>query len=398
MLVDSFLAFYSSLLLSITICFIIYRLNTDLGKVPFGSYVLNTITITGIITMLSVFLPDLNMVLKVLIIGLIIYFTVCFFMKHSMYYAAISSFFGVLIIGIAELVVSMFYTYPVRVTLEEFKTNFYYITIVRLLSFIFAYILIKLLADNFIKARKRIYKSNKKFIVLLFGNLITVLVILMFVLSLFQYYIELRNSISESNLVYLSGSIVIAVLIASVSGTVYLINFFLLSKLKYDRLMTSNLKDVMTGTLNRSSGLKFIEEQMELCKQQKKSMTICYIDVNDLKVINDMLGHREGDFLIKTIVGTIRENIRDTDVISRLGGDEFVIVFPGCTMDYSEMLLERISGKLSQLKPFANKDYTISFSYGFSEFDGEMEITVEGLLDKADHQMYQNKRAIKAMA
>ncbi len=398
MLVDNLLAFYSSLLLSITICYIIYRLNSDLRGGHFGNYALTAITITSIIAMLSIFLPRINMVMKVIVIGLAIYFAVVFFIKHSMYYSAVSSIFSVMILGFSEFMVSMFYTHPFKLTMEEFKTNFYYITIGRLLSFLIAYILLKLLAENFMKARKRIFKNNKKFVVLLFGNLITVLVILLFVFNLLVYYIEIRSSGIDDNIVYMSGIIVIAVLIASISGTVYLINFFLLSRLKYDRLMTSNLKDVMTGTLNRSSGLKFIEEQLELCKKQKKSMTICYIDVNDLKVINDMLGHREGDFLIKTIVGTIRENIRDTDVISRLGGDEFVIVFPGCNMDYSEKLMERISGKLRQLKPFANKDYTISISYGFSEYDGEMEITVEGLLDLADHQMYLNKRAIKAMA
>ena len=160
----------------------------------------------------------------------------------------------------------------------------------------------------------------------------------------------------------------------------------------------TNLKDVMTGTLNRGSGLKFIEEQLELCKKQKKSLTVCYIDVNDLKVINDMLGHREGDFLIKTVIRTIKNNIRETDVISRLGGDEFVIVFPGCTMEYSEKVMNRISGELKQLKPFSKKDYTISISYGFSRYDGENDITVDGLLDAADRQMYRNKRATKAMA
>lgn|GEM_PF-2079780 len=392
------LEFYSALISALTICYIIYRINTDLKKVSVKNYIISSLSIASILTVVNVLIPDMNMGLELIVLSTTILVIVIPFYKYNMYYTTISVFFSVLIISLGDLLVSIVSTELLKLNQAELRSNFVYVTIGRLISFLFSYIVLQCFADDFIKARKRIYKNHKKFMILLCGNLITVFVILLFVLSLYSFTFELREVVIRNNILFVSAIIIAGVLLASIAGTLYLINYVLLNRLKYDRLKMDNLKDIMTGTLNRNSGLKYIEEQLVQCKKQKKSMTLCYIDVNDLKVINDMLGHREGDFLIKTVIATIKKNIRETDVISRLGGDEFVIVFPGCKMDYSERVMERICGELRQLKPFVNKDYTISISYGFSEYNGELDITVESLLDKADHQMYKNKRAIKAMA
>ncbi len=398
MLFSIILESYSALLFSLTICYIIYRINTDLKKVSLKNYVFSSLSIASIVALINVTIPDSIIGIKMIGYILATVFMIMIFCKHNMYYSAVSAFFGLLTLGFGELLVSLVYVYPMKLSKSEFRSSFIHVTVGDLLIFLFSYLILKFISDDFMKARKRIYKNNKRFMILLFGNLMTVLVILLFLFSLFDYTTEFQSNITQNGRIYMNVIIIVAVLMVSIVGTIYLINFFLLNRIKYDRLKMNNLKDVMTGTLNRGSGLKFIEEQLELCKKQKKNMTICYIDVNDLKVINDMLGHKEGDFLIKTVICTIKNTIRETDVISRLGGDEFVIVFPGCTMDYSEKVMNRISGELKQLKPFSNKDYTISISYGFSHYDGEMEITVDGLLDMADRQMYQNKRAIKAMA
>ncbi len=392
------LEFYSALISACTICYVIYRINTDLKKVSLVNYIISALFITSVTAFINVLSPEMNMGIKLTLGFLSVLMVVRLFFKINMYYTVISAVFSIVAISFADLLLSLFSTNLLDTTKEQFRVNFFNLTVGGLLNFLFCCIFVRFIAEDFMKARKRIYKRHKRFMILLCGNLVTVFVILIFIYSLFSFTFEIKDALKFNSGAYISIIIVIGVLMGSIAGTIYLINYFLLNRLKYDRLKTTNLKDVMTGTLNRSSGLKFIEEQLELCKNQSKTMTLCYIDVNDLKVINDMLGHREGDFLLKTIIGTIKENIRDTDVISRLGGDEFVIVFPGCTMDYSERVMDRISGELRQLKPFSNKEYTISISYGFSEYNGEAGITVEVLLDKADHQMYQNKRAIKAMA
>ncbi len=397
MLFSIILESYSALLSSITICYIIYRLNTDLKKVPLINYVFSSLSIASIVALINVTMPDSIIGIKIIGYILAAVFIIMIFCKYNMYYTIVSVFLGLLILGFGELLVTLVYIYPLKLDKLEFSGSFIYVTIGDLLIFLFSYLILKFISNDFIKARKRIYNNNKRLMILLFGNLITVFVILLFLFSLFDYTTEFQYNIIQNGRIYMNVIIIVAVLITSIVGTIYLINYFLLNRIKYDRLKMNNLKDVMTGTLNRGSGLKYIEDQLELCKKQKKSLTVCYIDVNDLKVINDMLGHREGDFLIKTVICTIKNNIRETDVISRLGGDEFVIVFPGCTMEYSEKVMHRISGELKQLKPFSNKGYTISISYGFSQYDGETDITVDGLLDMADRQMYRNKRAIKAM-
>jgi diguanylate cyclase (GGDEF)-like protein len=221
-------------------------------------------------------------------------------------------------------------------------------------------------------------------------------VILLFIYSIFGFYIDYKIISYKTEITYYSVALITVALIASIIVTIYFINNFILDHLKYDRLKMTYAIDAMTDTLNRGSGFKFIEDQLEICKKLNQNLTICYIDINDLKVINDMLGHRKGDELIKTIVGTVKENIRESDVISRLGGDEFVIVLPDCDIEYGEKIMKKISDKLEHLKLF-NSDYTISISYGFSEYKGNNGATVDSLLDQADYQMYMNKRASKAM-
>ncbi len=399
MLVEDLLEFYNGFLFSIIMCYITCRLNSDLKNVSFPKYICSSLIITAVLFAINVFVPDINMIVRAAALISCVVFVMLLIYRYSLYHSTITAFFGVILIGFAELFVALAYAYPLKLTLDKYRSSFVHITAGGILSFLFIYFILKLMADNFIKVRKRIYKKYPRFTLLLCANMLTVFIILLFVFSLLGYYSGFNAISGGNNPMYLSIILISVVLLASISGTIYLINFFILNRIKYDRLKLDNVMDGMTNTLNRVSGLRFIEEQLEICKKSEHSLTICYVDVNDLKIINDMLGHKEGDRLIKTIVAAIKENIRETDVISRLGGDEFVIVFPGCSTDYAAKVLNRISEKLKQLKPLStDEEYTISISFGFSEYEGDCHTTVDMLLDKADHQMYLNKRAIKSMA
>ncbi len=396
MLVSQLLEFYNGLLSAIIMCYIIFRLNKDLKRAPVLNYVCSTFII-AVLFFVNYNLSDINVAVRITVCVLAIVFTIMFFLKYSCYYALITSVFGSLLLGFGDVFVALVYAYPLNLNGNTFRSSFLHITIGSILMFLFIFGVLYFIADNYMKARRRIYNKYNKLTLFFSINLVVVFVMLLFVISIMKYYFDSQIIKSNSQSVYFSIILIVAVLLSSIIGTLYIINNFIFNKVRYERLSRHHIMDVMTDTLSRGSGLKFIEEQLDVCKRYNEELVICYIDINDLKLINDMLGHREGDLLIKTIVSTIKENIRETDVVSRLGGDEFVIVFPGCNVDYAKKVLERIADSLKLVKPRKN-EYTMSISYGFSQYNGETDITVEGLLEKADHQMYQNKRATKAMA
>lgn len=397
MFINQLLEIYNVILNSIIMCYIIYRSNLDLKKAPALNYILSSLVIVLTTCLIKFMFPEMAKVMTLTLSILIFTFVIRGFHKYCLYYSLITAVLGIVILGFAEAFAAITYLFPLRVNALEYRTNFIHISVGSALMLLFTVVLLKIIANSFIKARRRVHKKHKKLTVLLSVNLVSVFVMLLFVYGIFGFYMDYTIISDMGNAAYYGLAITSILLIASIIGTLYLINYFILNSLKYDRLKMSRDLDSMTATLNRGSGLRVIEDQLQICKKSNKDLTICYIDVNDLKVINDMLGHREGDQLIKAIVKAIKENIRETDVISRLGGDEFVIIFPGCNIEYGEKVMDRISNKVKLLDIFKSNEYTVSISYGFSEYGGNCDITVDSLLDQADRQMYLNKRALKAI-
>jgi diguanylate cyclase (GGDEF)-like protein len=84
------------------------------------------------------------------------------------------------------------------------------------------------------------------------------------------------------------------------------------------------------------------------------------------KIINDGLGHREGDRVLMTIAQTLEANLRQTDVLARLGGDEFALVFPQTAEADSLMVIKKLCGHLD--RAMAAHDWPITFSVGVGIF------------------------------
>ena len=88
------------------------------------------------------------------------------------------------------------------------------------------------------------------------------------------------------------------------------------------------ITDILTGVFNRRFAYSILYEQIENTKLKKQNLNICFIDIDNLKIVNDSFGHKEGDKLIITIVNSLKENIKVSNYICRMGGDEFIVIFP----------------------------------------------------------------------
>ncbi len=153
--------------------------------------------------------------------------------------------------------------------------------------------------------------------------------------------------------------------------------------------------DVMTGVLNRRAGFNKLEEIFSKVKQDKMIISICFIDINGLKEVNDNLGHDAGDELIKAAVDVITNSIRSTDFVVRLGGDEFLIIFPKTDERTAEDIWDRIKNTLKHINEESKKPYLISLSHGITEFKPETKSYLDDLIKEADEKMYNEKREIK---
>jgi diguanylate cyclase (GGDEF)-like protein len=225
-------------------------------------------------------------------------------------------------------------------------------------------------------------------------NLLAIFFVAVLCLDFYAKYAKRDEIHIIREYVLANGIFILAAVLFIFGGTLYLINSLIASRIKLQRKIDMYSLDDLTGVLNRGAGIRFLEEQLRASKRKKQPITICYMDIDNLKDVNDRFGHREGDRLIVAIVDVIKRNIRETDQIMRIGGDEFVIIFPDCTTDKSKQIMKRIREKIKEVEFTANGEkFEASFCYGFAEYSkGSHVNTVESLLDMADQQMYKYKK------
>jgi len=162
-------------------------------------------------------------------------------------------------------------------------------------------------------------------------------------------------------------------------------------KIREQELGNQAITDDLTGVFNRRAAFDILEKMVVLSQRNEQSLTICFLDIDGLKLVNDMFGHGEGDKLLVTIAAVLDSSVRESDFISRLGGDEFLLIFPDCNVENAQILLQRIKENLSKVNKDKDKDYVIQFSYGLAQYDYHEEVNVDKLIDVADSNMYINK-------
>ncbi|MCT4595909.1 MAG: sensor domain-containing diguanylate cyclase [Anaeromicrobium sp.] len=188
------------------------------------------------------------------------------------------------------------------------------------------------------------------------------------------------------------------------SGLIIVLIFVLSVVLAYidfnNKLCKNQLKrdahtDILTGLYNRRAGLDLLEKHISNLDETNKDLSIAYIDLNNLKIVNDIYGHKEGDFLICKICTIIKESIRSTDTFCRLGGDEFLIILTNCNESQAKEIITKVKIKLSQYTRRATKDYAFSISAGICQYDSRIFSTLDHFLEEADRRMYLDKKNYK---
>jgi diguanylate cyclase (GGDEF)-like protein/PAS domain S-box-containing protein len=155
--------------------------------------------------------------------------------------------------------------------------------------------------------------------------------------------------------------------------------------------------DEMTALVNRRTGLLMLSAEMERAIRDQRPLTVCFIDIDHLKVTNDQHGHHEGDWMIRTLAAELLESIRAGDVAARLGGDEFLLILHDCAENDANLLVERIGKRLDQIAVDEARPYRLSASFGVTVYDPARHATPEELIAAADSRMYEAKHARRTL-
>ena len=154
--------------------------------------------------------------------------------------------------------------------------------------------------------------------------------------------------------------------------------------------------DPLTQINNRTKLIQYLDKCVSHQRTgTERKLTLCLIDINDFKNINDRFGHLEGDAALVLLAETLKEvGAHIKGLIARYGGDEFFIVLEAKDAQEVSAFRRDLLDTLAQHNAQAAKPYNVEISLGFADYDPSLSIPE--LIEKADQALYQNKCITKS--
>ncbi|MBI5559244.1 MAG: diguanylate cyclase [Deltaproteobacteria bacterium] len=181
-------------------------------------------------------------------------------------------------------------------------------------------------------------------------------------------------------------------------GTVEGFRDISLRKQMENRLKEMSITDDLTGLLNRRGFIAVAEKHLQLGERFDQTLYLLYADLDNMKWINDNLGHDAGDLALMEAADVLKNTFRKSDVlgIGRLGGDEFAVLMlsrpvPCCHHPVLQRLEDQIAGRNKN----PDRRYQLSISVGVAEYRPESPCSIEEFLSMGDEAMYECKRERK---
>ena len=158
-----------------------------------------------------------------------------------------------------------------------------------------------------------------------------------------------------------------------------------------------SLTDELTGLLNRRGFATLAEQQMRTAMRTRNRLWLLFADLDDLKGINDLLGHEAGDRALCQIASLLRTaTFREADIVARLGGDEFAVLATEISRADGDTLAERFKRAVARANEMPDRECALSVSVGVALFDPEHPRALDELIDEADRRMYEAKHPLQA--
>ncbi len=157
-------------------------------------------------------------------------------------------------------------------------------------------------------------------------------------------------------------------------------------------LQSLSLVDDLTSLYNRRGFMLFAQQQLSLSVRAKRGMILFFIKLNGLKEIKDKSGHQSGDLALIETANFLKEIFRDSDIVGRYAEDEFAAIAIESFDANNEIIITRLQDDLNSHNKQENRLYKLSLSIGTAYYDTEELCSVEGLINRAEVSMYEQKK------
>ncbi len=149
--------------------------------------------------------------------------------------------------------------------------------------------------------------------------------------------------------------------------------------------------DPLTGLTNRRALLTALDVEQSRSERHGYPMSLLMLDVDHFKSINDEHGHAMGDQVLVAFAGLLARHARKTDIVGRWGGEEFVMVLSGANEAGARLVGERIRRAVEEMAVLNEKKQRVSATVSIGIACLEIKDTLDGLIERADHAMYEAK-------
>lgn len=157
------------------------------------------------------------------------------------------------------------------------------------------------------------------------------------------------------------------------------------------RLAWQASHDALTGLVNRRQFDRHLEQALNSAEISLTPYCLCYLDLDQFKVVNDTCGHIAGDQLLKQVTALLQAQVRSVDILARLGGDEFGLLLHNCRIEQAASIANALRESIEAFRfIWEDKTFRIGVSIGLVEIDGD-DRTMSKILSAADVACYAAK-------
>jgi diguanylate cyclase (GGDEF)-like protein/PAS domain S-box-containing protein len=160
-----------------------------------------------------------------------------------------------------------------------------------------------------------------------------------------------------------------------------------------DMLSYQACHDSLTGLINRAELLRRLENVIERARSDNSEHVLCFLDLDQFKIVNDTCGHLAGDELLRQLGEIMKSRLRSNDTIARIGGDEFVLLLENCPLANSETLIEEIRSSIRTFRfTWHGRFFSLGVSIGVTAIDHDSRDAIS-TLGRADTACYAAKES-----
>jgi diguanylate cyclase (GGDEF)-like protein/PAS domain S-box-containing protein len=150
--------------------------------------------------------------------------------------------------------------------------------------------------------------------------------------------------------------------------------------------------DALTGLVNRREFERRLQEALEVAHGGQTAHVLCFLDLDNFKVVNDTCGHLAGDNMLREIATLLKDQVRDSDTVARLGGDEFGLLLVGCPLEKARQIADDVTHAVNDYRfVWKDKIFNVGVSVGLVEI-GQESGSLDDVMSAADSACYIAKK------